>query len=65
MDSSGMKSNSRAPQTWGEYLRAGIARRDRPRMLSYVLMGAMLVVILLGVQMVYVFEDPRRPANSE
>ena len=25
-------------------------------------MGAMLVVILLGVQMVYVFEDPRRLA---
>ena len=62
MASSGEQSNAPDPSNWGRYFRAALARRDRSRWVSYGLMGAMLVVILLGVQVVYVFDDPHRLA---
>lgn len=57
---SGREPSGQRPETVGGYLWRGL-REWRPRRpVSLFLLAAMVAVLILGVQIVYVLDDPRR-----
>jgi len=53
-------TDARGPETLGGYLRRGLHGWRPRRPVSLFLLVAMVAVLVLGVQIVYVLDDPRR-----
>lgn len=51
----------KAPKTLGDHFRSAFRRRRRPTV-SLLLMGAIVIVVLFGVQVVYIRDDPKHMA---